>query len=276
MFDSSVAITRVETCSAAMARRVAAMLDLPPDGLVDGAPLPRGWQFVLLAADTQRAALRADGFPGLGVPMPDLGLPRLLLGGRSVAYHADIAIGAPVWRTSAMQSLTEKTTDNGKMAIATIAHELRAQPDASPAIVETQTYMLLPARQGAVDDAGRQAATPGSGSHTKLVVPDDTLLFQYSALCFNSHKIHLDRRYAREVEGFPDLVVNGGLSTLLLTEFLRRELAVTPSAIKVRHLLPLFCGRPMTLAADVVDERWQLRAFNEQGHPAISMEVGTR
>lgn len=72
--------TRTEICSIAMVRRVAAMLDLNPDDFELGHTLPKGWQFILMAADTKRSQLRADGFPGLGVPMPDLGLPRLMLG----------------------------------------------------------------------------------------------------------------------------------------------------------------------------------------------------
>ena len=106
-----------------------------------------------------------------------------------------------------------------------------------------------------------------------LVVPDETLLFQYSALGFNSHRIHIDREHARKVEGFPDLVVNGGLATLLLTEFLRRDLGVTPAAIAVRHVAPLYCNRAVTLAADQVGKRWILKAFDDQHRLAVDMEV---
>src|SRR5437867_8457331 len=103
MPDSHETVTRLEACSVAAARRVAAMLDLDPDGIVEGDPLPRGWQFMLLGADTRRSALRGDGFPGLGVPMPDLALPRLLLGGRTVSYCHEIPIGASLQRTSAIK-----------------------------------------------------------------------------------------------------------------------------------------------------------------------------
>ena len=267
------AITRVETCSLAAVRRVAAMLDLDPESVVEGQPLPRGWQFLLLGADTRRSALRSDGFPGLGVPMPDLGLPRLLLGGRTVSYRRDIPIGATVRRTSAVQSLSEKSTDAGPMAVVTLVHDLTVEKETSPAIVETQTYVLLPARKAAAEDDGAAALEPVSAGRTKTVVPDETLLFQYSALGFNSHKIHIDKAHARDVEGFPDLVVNGGLATLLLTEFLRRDVGVVPAAIKVRHVAPLFCGRPITLAADCHGDRWRLTGFDDKNRPAVNMEV---
>jgi 3-methylfumaryl-CoA hydratase len=251
------------------------MLDLDPDTLRLGDALPRGWQFVLMGADTRRSALRADGFPGLGVPMPDLGLPRLLLGGRKVAYTRDIPIGSRLSRSSQIESLQRKTTSSGTMAVATIRHELSLADDKHPALTEVQTYLLLPARSapGVEDLSGRE--TEVWAAHVRTVVPDETLLFQYSALGFNSHKIHIDRSHARHVEGFPDLVVNGGLVTLLLTEFLRRELGVTPAAFSVRHLLPLYCGRPITLAADANGANWRLKAYDHRNVLSVDMEVTT-
>jgi 3-methylfumaryl-CoA hydratase len=105
------------------------------------------------------------------------------------------------------------------------------------------------------------------------MTPDETLLFQYSALGFNSHKIHIDKAYAQDVEGFPELVVNGGLATLLLTEFLRRDLRIAPGAIRVRHLAPLFCSRPLTLTARQEGTTWRLNAFDDKGQLAVEMEA---
>lgn len=266
---------RSEICSVTSVRRVAAMLDLDPDDVVERTPLPRGWQFILMGADTKRSLLRADGFPGLGVAMPDFGLPRLLLGSRSVSYLSDILIGASVTRKSSIQSIAQKTTKAGPMAIAVIQHELGHTGETSPALVETQTYLLLPATKGASKFASTDISTDGKGYRVKTVVPDETFLFQYSALGFNSHKIHIDRAHARNVEGFPDLVVNGGLATLFLTEFLRQEIGVLPSTILVRHVAPLFCGRPITMVANKQDSTWLLQAFDNRSTLAIEMEVQT-
>jgi 3-methylfumaryl-CoA hydratase len=273
--NAQEASIRQEICSMASVRRVAAMLDLDPVNVVEGAPLPRGWQFILMGADTRRSLLRADGFPGLGVTMPDLGLPRLLLGSRTVDYLLDIPVGAAVTRQSAIQSLTHKTTKSGPMAVATIQHEFRLSEAVTPALVETQTYLLLPANQGAFTSSGVPFSATVTGDFVKTVMPDETLLFQYSALGFNSHKIHIDRAHARNVEGFPDLVVNGGLVTLLLTEFLRNEMSVSPASFKARHLTPLFCGRPITLVANKFDAKWQLQAYDNRSTLAVDMEVQT-
>jgi 3-methylfumaryl-CoA hydratase len=267
-------VLREEVCSPAAVRRVAAMLDL--EAVASDPSLPRGWHFVLLAADTRRSALRADGFPGLGVSMPDLGLPRLMLGGRTVSFRQDIPIGATVTRSSVVRSIVRKTTASGPMAVVTLAHELRLAQQSDPALIETQTYLLLPPRPAGASAPEAAPGLPVQAAYMKTVVPDETLLFQYSALGFNSHRIHLDREHARKVEGFPDLVVNGGLATLLLTEFLRLDLGVTPAAIAVRHVAPLYCNRAITLAADRVGERWLLKAFDDQHRLAVDMEVDVR
>jgi 3-methylfumaryl-CoA hydratase len=265
-----------EICSLAVVHKVAAMLNIEQGGLTEGAQLPRGWQFPLLAARTKRTALRSDGFPGFGVPMPEHDFPRLLLGARTVRFAGDIPIGAAVERTSSLQSMSHKETTTGAMCVATILHELRLAGDkqsANSLVHETQTYLLLPARVGCYTAGAAGDPRVMTGDFVRVVVPDETLLFQYSALGFNSHKIHLDKEHARQVEGFPDLVVNGGLTTLLLTEFLRLEIGVSPRQIKVRYLVPLFCGCAITLTAAQAGEVWHLKAFDNNANLAVDMEV---
>jgi len=266
-------VVRLETCTLATARRVAAMLDLDRDGLADGTLLPRGWQFVLLGADTPRSELRRDGFPGLGVPLPDLGLPRLMLLGRTVRFLGDIQIGQPIRRTSSITKLSPRETENGRSAVVTVSHELHDASRADPLLVETQTYIMMEARPTAGRQEPVDAPVPVPAPFS--VVPDETLLFQYSALAFNSHRIHLDRDYARDVEGFPDLVVNGGLATLLLTEHLRTRHAVVPTGLSARHMRPLFSGRPMGLLAEEREGNWSLSGFDETGALALSIEIQT-
>jgi 3-methylfumaryl-CoA hydratase len=261
-----------EQCSPTMVRRIAAMLDLNTHLFSEGDLLPRGWHFFMLAGETRKSALRLDGFPGLGVPMPELGLPRLLLGGRTVSYHGDIVIGSVLERTSFVKNVTEKANHSGRMAIVTIQHELRPASEPNPVIIETQTYILLDAKKVPAKSE-KIVTTLIEAEHQKQVITDETLLFQYSALGFNTHKIHLDRDYARNVEGLPDLVVNGGLTTLLLTEFIRTDLALEITDLKVKHIAPLYCGRNMTLAANRTETGWQLNVFDDQNSIAVAMEI---
>jgi 3-methylfumaryl-CoA hydratase len=260
-------------CDGLLVRRIAAMLDLDPTPFVSGAPLPPGWHFALLGGATRRSDLRADGFPGFGVPMPDFGLPRLLLASRTVEYREPLLIGDRVERLSRLQSVTHKQGASGPMAIVRIGHEL-LRADGTPVILETQTYILL-GSTNAVTKTDKPAVAVRS-THHKTFQPDQTLLFQYSALGFNSHKIHIDRGWARDVEGLPDLVVNGGLTSLVLTEFLRNELKLAPMSVKAKHIAPLYCGRLITLTADREATCWRARAFDDLGTLAVDMEVAVQ
>ncbi|MDI6046870.1 hypothetical protein [Flavobacterium yafengii] len=264
-----------EQCSLTMVRRVAAMLDLDSKSFSEGDLLPKGWHFFMLAGETRKSELRSDGFPGLGVPIPDLGLPRLLLGGRTVSYNGDIVIGSVVEKTSFIKSIVEKTTNSGPMAIVTIQHELRPISETSPAIIETQTYILLSASK-ASNNSEKTLSQPIEAEHQKNIIPDETLIFQYSALGFNSHKIHLDRSYAQNSEGLPDLVVNGGLTTLLLTEYIRTNLGLEITDIKVKHIAPLYCNRPMTLTAKKSETDWKLYVYDNNNDIAVEAEINVK
>jgi 3-methylfumaryl-CoA hydratase len=271
-------VKSTEICSLSTVRRVAAMLDLDPVLFSIGDVLPPSWHFFMLAGQTRKSALRADGFPGLGVEIPDLGLPRLLLGGRKVTYNADILIGSEIERTSFVKSISEKNGQSGPMAIVTIQHELREISAEKPAIVETQTYVLLEEKPIRNDKLGIRNLETGNKNvapdlllipNSKFLIktPDETLLFQYSALGFNSHKIHLDRDYAKNVEGLPDLVVNGGLATLLLTEYMRTKLNLKIKDLSIKHIAPLYCNRRLSI--DFENE--ELRIYNDKNEVAVEV-----
>tara|TARA_R110002074_G_scaffold10461_2_gene39697 strand:+ start:726 stop:1475 length:750 start_codon:yes stop_codon:yes gene_type:complete len=246
------------------------MLDLQSFQLDVGDPLPFGWHFFLLGGATRRSELRLDGFPGFGVPLPNLGLPRLLLGGRRVECQGALRIGSTVLRMSRIAKVKEKATPAGRLAIIDIENRLE-EVDGPALIQETQTYLLLEATTGETSKPSEKSAI--EAEFTKVVTPDDTLLFQYSALGFNTHKIHLDRAYARDVEGLPDLVVNGGLATLLVTEAVRVDLGAKTSAITTRHVAPLYSDREMTIALDRSDQGWSARVYDDTHVLAATMEL---
>ena len=266
-------IKRDEICSLSTVRRVAAMLDIDPSQFKDGDPLPTGWQFILMGADTPRSMLRNDGYPGLGVPMPDLGLPRLMAAGRCVDFVGDIPIGAHVQRTSKVLEIRKKTSNNRPMAVVEVFHQLCINGARAPALNETQTFLLLPEAMSKPSSVSTPESPPLASEHGSIVTPDATMLFQYSALGFNSHKIHIDRAYARDVEGFPDLVVNGGLATLLMTEYLRQRLRIKPKNLRTRHTAPLYCDRPIRMVAEKQESTLKVRAYDAHQSLALEMEV---
>lgn len=270
MTESAQARIVEERIDPAVMAKVAAMLDLSSPDAEAGDIVPRGWHFPALGAATRRSELRSDGYPGLGVPMPDLGLPRLLQAGREVRFLGDIAVGEPFVRISSLADLRQKGEGDAARAIVTVRHELRSVNRDEALVIEDQIFVLMaPARyQQRVQE---QLAINADVMRT--IMPDAIMLFQYSALGFNSHKIHIDRAHATEVEGFPDLVVNGGLVTLLITEFLRCDLALTPGRLKITNRLPLFCNRSLTLAATAIDGGWQVRVHDDAGQVAAEVEL---
>lgn len=273
------AVDVVDVFNLAQARRVAAMLDLDPQGLTLGDKAPRGWHFAVLAGEVPRHALRTDGFPGLGVTMPQLGRPRLLLGQRTTHFDGDIAIGTPLRRHSTIASIVEKDGRSGPLSIVKIEHVLSSgrAADGAGSVRESQTYYLagLPPAEARSVEPPKVGSAPAilNRGQGKVVMPDDMMLFQYSALGFNTHRIHFDRDYARSVEGHPDLVVNGGLATLLATEFLRTDLGKTLKSLSARHLAPLYVNRPLTiLVAELTNAAATLRLFDSNG--VIAAEIG--
>jgi 3-methylfumaryl-CoA hydratase len=98
------------------------------------------------------------------------------------------------------------------------------------------------------------------------------MLFGFSALSFNSHRIHLDRDYARDIEGYPDLVVNGGLTTLLMTEVVRSEMGLAITSLAVTNRAPLFCGRPITFFGNRTGVGGRILALDDRGALAAEME----
>jgi 3-methylfumaryl-CoA hydratase len=248
------------------------MLKLDPSTYRDGSVLPRGWHFVLMGADAPRSEIRSDGFAGLGVPMPDLGLPRLLLASRTVVWLDDLIIGTAFQRKSSIQAVVHKSEGPSHKAFVTVAHELRSAGASAPALIETQTFVLLPPREAGAPSPKVFRTPTEQGEIATQLVPDETMLFQYSALGFNAHKIHIDRSYAQVVEGFPDLVVNGGLTTLWMTEVLRAQ-GQRPASAQLKYLAPLFCGQQITLTARRSEADWLLQAIGQTESLAVEMKV---
>jgi 3-methylfumaryl-CoA hydratase len=266
-------VTRQTSFTSDTGLRLAAMLDVPFPPTASEDSVPTGWHFPLIGAETSRHNLRADGFPGLGLPFPVSTLPRLVAGGRSVNFHSPLLIGVPVQRSSTISAIKHKDTSSGPLCIITILHNIQAADNAETVLEESQTYLLLSSRHVEREDG---EAAPGIAPLlSKTVTPDDTLLFQFSALSFNSHKIHLDRAYARDVEGFPDLVVNGGLTTLLMTEMVRVDLGLAVKSITVTNKRPLFVNRPITLSAFTAENGVKIVALDERLRIAAEMEVTT-
>ncbi len=248
-------------------QRLAATLDLPTDDYRRGDRVPSGWYVVLFAPTALQSTLGPDGHPSKGQFLPPVPLPRRMFAGRRVWFHVPLRIGDEVSRVSRIESITPKQGRSGEMCFVTVRHDITGPRGL--AVVEEQDIVY---REEPRPGAGRREspAAPKAdmvADWSRVLTPDPTLLFRYSAITFNAHRIHYDAAYAREREGYPDLIVNGGLTTLMLWELAAAKSGTAIKASASRNVKALFVNRPLTLcgcviAADKV-RAWALDADNE-------------
>ncbi len=254
------------------------MLDQDPDRIRHGATLPRGWHVALFTQPTRQSQLRPDGLASLGVSLPDLGLPRLVNGGRRTRFLADIPVGAAVRRDTRTLSVAPKAGRSGRLAVVVIEHRIFAEDGNTPAIIEEQDFVMLeerPAATGATPphQPPAQPRPAPQPLHSRIVTPDETMLFRYCAITFNTHRIHYDAPYTTGHEGYPALVVNGGIPVLLLLDLFRDHAGREPGSMAVRNLVPLLCGRPLRLCAVPGNTEWQLWAEDDAGRRAVEARM---
>jgi 3-methylfumaryl-CoA hydratase len=192
--------------------------DDPPARPGDAAPPLSHWMF--FAALARQSQLGPDGHPQRGGFLPPVPLPRRMWAGGRLQFHHPLHVGDEVSRTSRIVSVDAKSGRSGALAFVTVRHEVANA--GGVAIVEEHDIVYREApRPGAAAATPQPAATDETFS--RRIVPDPVLLFRYSALTFNGHRIHYDRSYVTEVEGYPGLIVHGPLIATLLMDLLRRE-----------------------------------------------------
>ncbi len=233
------------------ALRLAATLgDLAaPHDLDPGAALPPLWHWLYFLEATPRASLGPDGHALRGAFLPPIELPRRMYAGGRLSFPGALRLGRKATRRSTVAAVTEKTGRSGPLAFVTIRHEI-AQ-DGNAAIVEEHdiVYREAAATPLTAYTASAEVGASAPALWTETVAPDPVLLFRYSALTFNGHRIHYDRRHATETEGYPGLVVHAPLTALLLAEAIaRHHPEARVAGVEFRAMAPLFDDAPFALA----------------------------
>jgi 3-methylfumaryl-CoA hydratase len=206
------------------------------------------------------------------VTLPDIGLPRLLLGGRKVDFTGDIVIGARLRRESRQGEVQVKQGRSGRFALVTVSHSIFAEGTDAPVLVEVNDYVLREATRASDGQAAAPRApvpsasdTPPAPAATRSITPDERLLFRYSAITDNPHRIHYDLPYAQQAEGYPALLVNGSIPAMFLLELFRDVAGTEPSHFSSRNVAPIFCGQTLTLSVQQASDGWRLWAENSSG-----------
>ncbi|MBS0320776.1 MAG: MaoC family dehydratase N-terminal domain-containing protein [Proteobacteria bacterium] len=266
--------TQDDIVAPARAQALAATLDRDPAFIADGVALPPLWHWLYCLPTVAQADLGSDGHPARGGFLPPVDLPRRMWASSSLQFVRPLAIGAPMRRISTITNVESKTGRSGKLVFVTVKHVISTDGDVVLHENQHIVYRDAPAPAQHATSATRAGPEPARAStwrHT--VLPTATLLFRYSALTFNGHRIHYDRPYATADEGYPGLVVHGPLIATLLLDLLHGALPGRDVAtFEFRALRPLFDGAAFDICgAPDADGTIALWAVDPAG--AIAMEA---
>ena len=266
-------VGRTETvedeASPGLIRRLAVLLDRDPAGIAPGMVLPEGWHGVLFWPLAPHSRLGADGHPQKGEFLPPVDLPRRMFAGRRTRFLAPIRVGDSLRRVSTVTGITPKAGRSGRMVFVTIRHGITVAGMGVEAVVEEQDLVYRGPAGPAPEAPPPEPPALPEGAHRQEFRPDPVLLFRYSAVTYNGHRIHYDADYARCIEGYPALVVNGGLTALVLTELAKTRLRHHLTAFTARNGRPLFAGQRASLAcAPEGPHRLRLWALDDENRIA--------
>jgi len=222
--------------------------DTPPR---PGDAVPPLWHWLYFLPAYRQSEVGPDGHAKRGGFLPPVPLPRRMWAGSRIEWHRPLAVGAKATRESRIVSVTPKRGQSGELVFVVVRHEISV----AGSLALTEEHDIVYRDLAPVDQERRRTPATPPAAWTRRIVPDDVLLFRYSALTFNSHRIHYDRRYVTEVEGYPGLVVHGPLLATLLVDLLRRH---RPDALlrrfEFRASKPLFDVAPFDVCGRADDD----------------------
>lgn len=249
------------------AQAAAAMLDAREMVLQPGSPLPPLWQWFYFLATERQERLGVDGHPERGGFMPPIELPRRMFAGARMVFHRPLQLGHSAERTDTIKDVQLKSGRSGHLAFVTVAHAFH---QAGELCIEEEQDIVYrepgaPVKAPPVLDP----SPPEPGTWSRTIVPDPRLLFRFSSLTFNAHRIHYDRSYAQAEEGYPGLVVHGPLTAILLADLVRRNEARPLSSFRFRGRAPLFDLAPFHLMGRPGEDEIELEARAPDGTAAL-------
>lgn len=243
-----------DAITAAPMRALSATLDRDDAAPVPGTAVPPLWHWLYFLPHARQSELGPDGHPQRGGFLPPVPLPRRMWAGGRLRWERQnpLQVGQDAERVSTIQSVQHKNGRSGELLFVQVEHRFSNTQGLS--LVEEHDIVYRAAAQ-----SGEAAAQPqqpplaGQQQWSRVITPDDVLLFRYSALTFNGHRIHYDRKYVTEVEGYPGLIVHGPLIATLLVDLVRRSL---PTA------------QVLTFSFKAVRPTFDLHRFSVHGKPS--------
>ena len=231
--------------------------------LADWDVLPAGWEGVFFPFDAVLADLRPDGTPARDGIIPEIDLPRRMYAGETTEFLRPLRVGEEVTRTASLGSVVEKNGSRGRLVFVDVEREYAV--DGEPAVRTVWHDVFL---EAADPDAPARAPRPDAAvvdeaDWQEELTLEARQLFRFSALTFNTHLIHYDRAWAREVEGLPDLLVHGPLTRILLMDAARRNApGRVPTRLDVRAIAPVLVDRRLRIVGRTIGDTTRVSAVD--------------
>jgi 3-methylfumaryl-CoA hydratase len=254
---------------------MAATLD-DPRRFLSGAPVPPLWHWIFFRPEAPQAGLRGDGHPATIGILPTIPLPRRMWAGSRLRIIRSLLAGHALSRSTTIENIVEKRGTEGVLLFITLRHLISDED--GEAIIEEQDLVYKDAPTATLKPTPAEEsprATIEQSDWHEEIEPTTTLLFRYSALTFNAHRIHYDRPYAQSVEGYPGLVVHGPLlATLLMRGAARAWPHLVVASIEFRGKKPMFDTAPIFLKGRRTSEHeGTLWAHDELGRTCATLRV---
>jgi 3-methylfumaryl-CoA hydratase len=271
--------TREDTVTAASATLLAATLDRGGPALQPGDPLPPLWHWLYFLPVAQMSQVGIDGHPGRGGFLPPVSLPRRMWAASRIAFVSPLRIGETVRRISEVSDVQLKEGKSGSLVFVKLKHALTRRDGVAVIAEEQDIVYREDPRSGA--PAAQVQPAPTGAVWVRTLRPDPVLLFRYSALTFNGHRIHYDKTYATETEGYPGLVVHGPLIATLLLEHLQKNLATHSPVARItgfefRAVRSAFEGRELTLCARPEADGTHVKVWAQDPDGGLCMDAQAR
>jgi len=264
--------TADDTLRLGHARLMAATIDRADLPLAEGAPLPLLWHWLYFLEGRPPGELGPDGHPARGGFLPPVPLSNRMWAGGRVSFEAPLPIGVAAQKRSQVLKVEHKQGRSGDLVFVTVQHEVWA---AGRCCVREEQDLVY--KQPSAPAAALAAEPPPPGEQVRPYTPDATMLFRYSALTFNGHRIHYDLDHCRRVEGYDNLVIHGPLSATVLAH-LAVDWAAQAGLGQVRRfsyrgVRPALLGRPLTANANRDGQRLQLWTALADGQASMQAEA---
>jgi 3-methylfumaryl-CoA hydratase len=262
--------TDIDYVTVPAVHRLSATLDRDDAFPKMGDALPIGWHSTLFPRVVRHAQIGPDGHPARGDFLPPVPLPRRMFAGKRTTFSGDLRLGDEVRRVSTIKDVTIKSGRTGQMVFVTVSTDITSPRGL--AITEEQDIVYRQDPDKNAPPPPPQPA-PGTAVWKNTVTPTEVMLFRYSALTFNGHRIHYDHPYVTQVEGYPALVMNGGLTTLLVYELARAHAKSPVRFMSSRNVRPMFANRPISVCGEPSADGKSAKLWTQDDTGALTLSA---